>query len=392
MNFDHILDRTHTFSLKWENIDRTPGKKPVIPLWVADMDFPCPPEVTAALAERAAHPVYGYSDHDSVYLSLVRDWYASEYGVSWGIEDFTGGPGVVPSMGIVVRALSRPGDGVALFTPVYYPFYSAIGNNNRVMVEIPLNLNQAGRYEFSAGAVEEALEGARKRGLAVPVLLLCSPHNPGGTVWSAGEIETLLGLGEKYGFIIAADEIHGDFVFPPEKFTSIASFREKAERWVAYSSATKTFNLGGLHISHFVAPAPELRSKITADFDASIADCPDLFSRLAAETAYRSGRPWLRELRPYLAANLQAAVEKINSEIPGVKAYLPQGTYLIWADASGLARGDSKALAARLEAEARVKFTPGSVFGPAGKNFLRINAASPRALLLEGLDRLRDWA
>jgi cystathionine beta-lyase len=394
MNFDEPIDRRGTGSEKWDGCGREAGKAGVIPLWVADMDFPAPPELTRALAERAAHPVYGYTQLSETFYDTLADWYARRYGLELDKGHFLLGPGTVASLGIAVRSLTGRGDGVLLLAPVYGPFYRMIRLNGRETVEVPLRLKD-GRYCFDEAALERGLAAAAARGLKVPLALFCSPHNPGGSVWEKAELECFLAFAARHGITVISDEIHGDFVYPPKTFRSMAAFPDYGERTVVVSSVNKSFNLGGLHTSYFITGEERLADALKRELRAMGYGELDIFSMIAAETAYRSCAYWLDEARIYLRANLEEAVRFING-IPGLRAFLPEGTYLIWTDASlliGRAQlTDDRALVDLLEQEARVKLTPGSAFGRQGKGFIRINAACPRSQLMEGLGRLRDWA
>jgi cystathionine beta-lyase len=396
VNFDELIDRTGTEAAKWEETDRTPGKVPVIPLWVADMDFPCPPAVTEALRRRAEHPVYGYTRLSPSFFEALVFWYRTRYGLDLKPEDFIAGPGAVPSLGLAVRTLSNPGDGVMILSPVYYPFFDMIRSNGREIVEIPLRPDERGRYHFDGEALEQGLEAAADRGLKVPLALFCSPHNPGGAVWDREEQVLFLNFARSNGITVVSDEIHGDFVYPPRTFGSLAAFQEYADRVVVVSGANKTFNLGGLRVSHFIVRDAGLARTLRKGFRAIAFHEPDIFSCAAAEAAYREGGSWCTELNAYIGENIRRAVAAINTEIPGLRAFEPEGTYLIWTDASALInRGkfrDDREFTARLEKQGRVKLNPGSVFGSGGQGFVRINAACPRSLLLEGIARIKAWA
>ncbi|MDR1931148.1 MAG: aminotransferase class I/II-fold pyridoxal phosphate-dependent enzyme [Treponema sp.] len=390
-NFDEVIDRRGSSSLKWDTV-----KDGVIPLWVADMDFPCLSELREALAERAAHPFYGYHTRSPSYYQTLASWYRVQYGLPLGEECFLSGPGVVLSLSLAVQAFTRPGDGVLLFTPVYTPFYEVIRSNGRETVEVPLVLDEEGRFVFDTALLGKTLAEAKERGLSVPLAFFCSPHNPGGRVWDSADIAAFLDFAKRNGIITAADEIHGDFVYPPGKFISAASFAEHRDRVLVVSGANKSFNMGGIHVSHFVVRDEALRRTLEQVLRASARRDLDVFSELAVETVYRSGPDWLGELRNYLWENIKTAADFLNTEVPGLRAYIPQGGYLIWARAEGLIKrkncsGDTE-LARRLEDEGRVKITQGSIYGKGGAGFVRINAASPRALLMEGLERIKRWA
>ena len=396
MNFDTPINRTGSGALKWDRLGHIEGKPDIIPLWVADMDFASPPEVTEALHARCGHPVFGYTDARPSYFEALRNWYATRYGVAVGAADFVLGPGAVPSLGIAVRSLSAPGDGVVVLSPVYYPFYEMIRNNGRLVVDFPLGLDDCGRFVLDLPALERSILEARAQGIRVPLLLFCSPHNPGGTVWRRQELESLLALAGRMDLTVVSDELHGDFVYAPSSFVSAADFPDHGGRVIVISAPNKTFNLAGLHLSHFLVRDKHLREKIGQGLSAMGYGNPNVLSLTAAEAAYTHGGPWLDGLNAYLAGNIDFTLRFVARKVPGIVPYKPEGTYLVWADAVGLihAKGlkDDRELAALLETAGRVKLTPGSFFGEGGKGFVRINIASPRSQLEEGLKRLSDWA
>ncbi|MDR2471165.1 MAG: aminotransferase class I/II-fold pyridoxal phosphate-dependent enzyme [Treponema sp.] len=398
-NFDEIVERRGTDSLKWDTV-----KDGVIPLWVADMDFPCLPELRRALAGRAEHPFYGYRSPVEGFYEAVHGWYQNRYGLELERAAVLSGPGTVLSLGIAVREFSAEGDGVLLLTPVYTPFFEVVNENRRRVVDAPLYPDGAGRFALDIPAIEAALDGAAAGGIRVPLVLFCSPHNPGGRVWSRDEIAAFLDMAERRNMIVVSDEIHGDFVYDsagaggPARagFVSAAALTDHAGRVIVVSGANKSFNLGGLHISHFVIRDENLRRIVQRALHREAAHQGDVFAELAVETVYRYGGTWLDELRDYLWKNLSAAVDFLNAEVPGLRAFTPDGTYLLWARARDLAErtgcGGDAVLVRRLEDEGRVRITPGSIYGKAGEGHVRINFASPRRLLMEGLSRLADWA
>jgi cystathionine beta-lyase len=267
-------------------------------------------------------------------------------------------------------------------------------HNGRIPVEVPMILDGNGRYRFSEDLLEQGLAAVRREGRRVPLILFSSPHNPGGAVWDQEELEMLSAFARKEGMILVSDEIHGDFVFPPKTFVSAAAFPDYADRMVILSGANKTFNLGGLQGSHFIVRDSGLRRKLKEELRAMAFSAPNLFFLSAVEAAYREGGPWLAELKVYLRDNMAAAVSGLNQGIPGLRACLPEGTYLIWADVSApirrLGLRDDQELARRLELQGRVKVSPGSSFGAPGAGFIRINAACPRSQLMEGIARIQN--
>jgi cystathionine beta-lyase len=383
-DFDAPFTIRGTGSDKWDSV-----AEGVIPLWVADMDFAAPPELTQALAERASHPFYGYNKRRPGYIDAIVSWYREQYGVAVKAADVVPGPGTVPSLGAAVRAFTAPGDGVLVMTPVYAPFFRVIRENGRKVVEAPMAIDGNGRFVFDRAALEKALDGAA----AVPLVLFCSPHNPGGRVWNEEEAAALLDLAASRNMIVAADEIHGDFVFNGG-FVSTAAFPGHADRVVTVSGANKSFNMGGLHVSHIIVRDEKLRAKLEKILGADFHHDPDIFAERAVETCYTSCGSWLAELRPYIRKNLEEAAAFLNG-ISGVTAWVPDGTYLLWADVRGLVeRTGCKSdleLVERLENEANVKITNGSMYGRPGIGYVRINTACPK-LLMEGLERIKTWA
>jgi cystathionine beta-lyase len=393
---------------KWDSV-----AEGVIPLWVADMDFAAPPELTKALAERAARPFYGYNKRRPGYIEAIVSWYREQYGVALEPADIVPGPGTVPSLGAAVRAFTAPGDGVLIMPPVYAPFYREIRENGRKTVEAPMALDGNGRFIFDLAALGKACDEAVDAGREVPLILFCSPHNPGGRVWSGEEVAALLDFAESRNMIVAADEIHGDFVFARNsdgtqgstgsrgsdgnrgRFVSTAAFPNHSGRVITVSGANKSFNMGGLHVSHMVIRDGKLKSRLEKVLGADFHHDPDIFAELAVETCYKSCGPWLAELKLYIRKNLEEAAAFLNG-IAGIKAWVPDGTYLLWANIQGLVeRSGCKSdleLVERLESEAKVKITNGSMYGKAGAGYARINAACPRKLLLEGLGRIKTWA
>ena len=388
MNFDTVIDRRGTGAIKWRAPD-------VIPLWVADMDFAPPEEVASALRRRIEHPILGYTDPDPSYFESLRAWYASRYGAAVDAAAFLLGPGAVPSMGIAVRTFAEPGEGVLVMPPVYYPFMESVRGNGRVVVESPLRAEN-GRFRFDPETGDRAIREAASRGVKTRLLMFCSPHNPGGTVWTRDELSTVLDFARRHDLILFSDEIHGDIALKPGSFVSLAGFPGAAERTISLSASNKTFNLAGLHLSHFVVEDAALRAKLERGIDAAGFSQPNVLSLVAAQAAYEHGAAWVDALVAYLRANAEYAVDFIGKNVRGIRASVPEGTYLIWADAAGLAAAkgcaDDRQLVARLEAEGRVKLTAGSIFGRGGEGHVRINVACPRALLAEGLNRLAAWA
>lgn len=396
MNFDEIIDRRNTGALKWDDPYNEAGKEDVIPLWVADMDFAAPPEVQAAIRERAAHPVFGYTNPPADYLDIVAAWYRDRYRCDVAASDILIAPGVVPSLGIALRSLTSVGAGVLVLSPVYYPFYEVVRDNDREVVRASLRREADGRYRIDFGAVAEAVEAAEAKGRPVEALLFCSPHNPGGRVWSPEELAELLDFCGARRIAVICDEIHADIIVGDSPFSSLAGADpENGPAIACLGAPNKTFNLAGLHFSHFAVRDPSVRDSIARGIAAAGYSQPNIFSAVAARAAYLHGGPWLDALNAYLRANIDFALEFILRRIPGVQAIRPEGGYLVWLEASALIRRlglkDDLELTKRLAREGRVRLSYGSKFGPEGSGYLRLNVACPRALLAEGLERWAKW-
>jgi cystathionine beta-lyase len=392
VNFDRKIDRRGTWSLKWDNPKNVPGTPDILPFWVADMDFPPPPEVRAAIRTRARHPIFGYTRAPARYFELLAAWYGRRHGIVVDTECFLPAQAVMQSIGAAIRAFSREGEGVLVMPPVYYPFFEIARSNRRVIVEAPLSRDEGGRWVMDAARMERAVDEASLAGTKTRMIMLSSPHNPVARAWTKGELDVLLDFAEHRGITIVSDEIHGDIVFPPCRFVSLAGVTgQGASRIVVLAGPNKTFNLAGLHLSHVVARDPEVRSAMKRSFEASGFVSPNVFSITAAMAAYGSGSAWLDGLLGYLDGNLSFLRQRLNRDIPLAAVSPLEGTYLAWVDCSRLIErlglNDDKALVARLEEAGRVKFSAGSDFGAGGEGHLRVNIACPRALLAEGLDR-----
>jgi cysteine-S-conjugate beta-lyase len=389
MDFDRVVDRRGTLSVKWDNPLNESGKRDIIPLWVADMDFPPPTAVVEAVARRAAHPIYGYARTPEDYLEAVASWYAERLGAAVKPGGIMTAPSVMCAIGAAVRAFSEPGDAVLLTPPVYYPFFSIVRENGRVVAEAPLARAADGSWALDAGALDEAADAAAAAGHKPAALLVSSPHNPVGRVWSKAETVAMLDFCERRGIVLLCDEIHADIVLGNRPFRSLAAQDGPV---IVFGGPNKTFNIAGLHISHVVAPREAERRAMKLALAALGSDSPNAFSIVAARAAYLEGSAWLDELLEYLRGNDATFRAFVAERLPGASAAVLEGTYLAWLDArpllERLGMADERELARRLEEEGRVKLSAGGIFGRGGKGHFRINLACPRSVLEEGLDRM----
>jgi cysteine-S-conjugate beta-lyase len=389
MDFDRVVDRRGTLSVKWDNPGNGPGKSDIIPLWVADMDFPPPSAVVRAIARRAEHPIYGYTRTPDDYLEAVARWYASRLGAKVEPGELLTAPSVMPAIGAAVRAFSEPGETVIVMPPVYYPFFSIVRDNGRRVAEAPLTRAADGSWSFEGAALDAAADAAEAAGHRPAALLVSSPHNPVGRGWSELEAGAMLGFCERRGLTLLCDEIHADIIPGDRPFRSLAASEGPI---VVFGGPNKTFNIAGLHISHVVAPREKERRAMKGALAALGSDSLNAFSIVAALAAYSEGADWLDELLRYLRGNDAFLRAFMAERLAGASAPALEGTYLAWLDArpilERLGMADERGLARRLEEEGRVKVSAGGIFGRGGAGHFRINLACPRSVLAEGLERM----
>lgn len=381
--FDLTPDRRGSGSYKWDTADG----QDIIPLWVADMDFKAAPVIMDALRARVEHGVFGYTYVPDEYYRAVEHWYSRRYGVALGHDVrpvYT--QGVVPAISATIKALTRPGDGVAVMTPVYNCFFSSIRNNGCVMVDVPLvrvDGNDDFTYEINFELLETVLRDDR-----VPVMLMCNPHNPACRAWSRGELQRVYNVCRRTGTILLSDEIHGDIIMPGHTFTPVASLDgNPLAHTVTFSSPSKAFNIAGLQIANIITSSPRLRYLIDrAINDNEVCDV-NPFGVAALIAAYNHGSGWLDGLIDYIYGNYRYLVDALGRRLPQVKVARLEATYLAWLDVSSISMPDDE-LEEYLKDNYRVWFNAGSMYG--SKGFLRVNLATSRARLAEGLDRMFD--
>jgi cystathionine beta-lyase len=379
-DFDRVINRRNTGSVKWDECGKLFGNEDILPLWVADMDFESPPAVKEALLRRAEQGLYGYSVNDSSYQDAIISWFGRRHDWALKPEWIVDSPGVVLSLGLCVELFSHPGDQVIIQTPVYHPFYEVIAMNGREVARNPLLL-QDGRYEMDYEQLEELMKNGAS------LLILCSPHNPVGRLWRK---EELLRLGElclRYGVTVISDGIHCDMEFEGHKYISFAALSpELAEITLTALSVTKTFNLPGLQTSFIVASNPVMRRKFKKRLDALGLNNPGYFAADVVKAAYNESEDWLEELIQYIAGNVEYATAYLKKHLPQISVIRPEGTYLLWIDCQAL-KLDVPGLKKLMYQEAKIAFNEGSMFGSEGQGYLRINLACPRTTLEEALKR-----
>ena len=380
-NFDEIIDRENTDSVKYDLRKAVFGKDDVLPMWVADMDFRTPDFIIKAIKNRLKHEVLGYALKPSGLDETIERWMKQRH--SWEIQKgwIVLSPGVVPSMAILVHAFSEPGDEVIVQQPVYFPFFKTIRNNGRKILNNPLVLRN-GRYEMDLEDLERKIT-ARTR-----MIFLCSPHNPGGRVWNRNELEAIAEICIKKNILIVSDEIHADLILFDNKHIPTASLsREIAQKTITCMASSKTFNTAGLNTSYLIIPNHKLKRTYKdklSDFQLALGNVPGL---VALEASYLKGSDWLDQLLKYIEDNIIFLETFIQKNIPSIRVMRPEGTYLIWLDFRET-KLDIGKLNRFLIHEAGLGLSDGALFGEEGKGFQRLNAACPRSVLAEGLEGL----
>jgi len=380
-DFDRIIDQRNAWSLKWDFGERILGERDIIPMWVADMDFPAPPAVVEAIRKRAEHGIYGYPITSKSFWPAVLRWLETRLG--WPVEKswLLRAPGVVSSLCLCVRAFSNPEDGVIVQTPVYFPFFGAVEMNGRRLVRNPLKY-EGGRFLMDFDNLERQIDSRTR------MLILCSPHNPVGRVWTKDELERLGRICAANEIVIVSDEIHAELVFGGRRHIPTASLSEDlASRTITLFAPSKTFNLAGLTTSLAVVPNPELRKRLSAELERSGFELSNLFGLVALEAAYAHGGEWLDAVLLYLEGNIRFLQEFVGARIPRLKFLAPEGTYLGLLDCRSLGL-EQKALHEFFWKRAKVYFSDGLLFGEELRGFMRINFACPKPLLNEALQRI----
>lgn len=380
--FDETIERKGTNSLKYDFAAERGKPDDVLPLWVADMDFRTCPSVIASLRQAAEHGIYGYSDSKEGYFTALQHWYATNY--QWNIkrEWVVKMPGVVFAICMAIRALTKEGDAVLIQRPVYYPFSASILSNNRKLVNNPLVYSE-GKYSIDFEDFEEKI--VRNR---VKLFLLCSPHNPVGRVWTREELIRMGDICVRHGVRVVSDEIHADFVYGDFRHSVFAALKpEYLDITVTCTSPSKTFNLAGLQVSNILIANSAIRRKMQNEMDKSGYSQLNAMGLVACQAAYANGRGWLENLKQYLTGNLNFLRRYLAERLSEIELVEPQGTYLAWLDFRQLGLTENQ-LEKLLVNDAKLWLDQGSLFGPEGSGFERINIACTRSTLQTALRQL----
>ena len=383
-DFDEQIDRIGTHSVKWDMMETFYGVSPRdgIAMWVADMEFRPPACVQQAIEKMAAHGVYGYYGDETEYLDAIRWWMQTRHGWDVAPEAIFTTHGLVNGTALCVDSFTKPGDGVILMTPVYHAFARVIRAAGREVIECPLSQTD-GRYSFDTAEWEARLTPTTR------MLILCSPHNPGGRVWTLTELRTVADFCRKHDLILVSDEIHHDLVFPGHKHIVMPlAAPEVLDRLVMMTATTKTFNIAGSHSGNVIIPDPALRARFAQRMNA-LGISANSFGLFMATAAYSpEGAAWLDALIQYLDGNRRLFDEGVNA-IPGLRSMPLEATYLAWVDFSATGMPAQEAID-RVQKTAKIAVNHGTSFGLGGETCLRFNLAAPRAQVQEAVRRLQE--
>lgn len=379
-DFDKMTDRTDTLSYKW---DVKPGE---LPMWVADMDFEVAPPIKRAICERAEHGIFGYSMTPDKFFEAISDYYGRRHGYAIPKEHMIYSNGVVAAISSIVRKLTTPAENVLIQAPVYNIFYNSILNNGRNVLSSDLVYN-GGEYSIDFADLEEKL--ARPQ---TSLMILCNPHNPVGRIWTREELAKIGSLCAKHGVTVLSDEIHCDVTAPGEDYVPFASVNEECRRIsVSAIASSKTFNIAGLQSACVYAEDPVIRHKVWRGINTDEVGEPNAFAMSANVAAFTECDGWVDEMREYVFENKRIACDFINREIDGLKAAFSGATYLLWIDISEVA-DDSVDFCEKLRAATGLYLSDGAEYGESGRRFVRMNLATQRARVLDGLERLKRGA
>lgn len=409
-NFDNITNRKGTNCLKYDFAVERGKPADVLPLWVADMDFPVSEEISKSLHAAVEHGIYGYTQPKDAYYNAVMNWMERKHNWKTKREWIVKTPGVVFALGAAVKAFTDPGDAILIQNPVYYPFTNIIRDNNRKVVDntlvyhpvtertvVPVTTDDASEQQINnVGTVSPAYQidfedfERKIEQEHVKLFILCNPHNPVGRVWTVEELQKLGEICLRHHVIVVSDEIHNDFVYPGYEHTVFANVDPRfAEFTLTCTAPSKTFNLAGLQISNIFIPNENLRKAFKTEIDRTGYDEPNALGVVACEAAYRAGEDWLDQLKAYLLKNLNFLRDFLQEKLPQIHLVEPEGTYLVWLDCSELVI-TGKELDQFIVDKAGLWLDGGSMFGPSGAAFQRVNIACPQATLELALNKLKE--
>lgn len=381
-DFDTVTDRKNTNAIKYDLAKKRGKPEDAVSLWVADMDFPTAPCIQKAVAEKAAHGIWGYSRPDNRYYDALKKWYKERHNFEVQNEWVVNTPGVCFALATAVKAFTKEGESVLIQKPVYYPFFNIINSLQRKVVNSSLILKN-NHYEIDFDDFERKIVQEN-----VKMFILCSPHNPGGRVWTKQELQKISEICLAHNVLVVSDEIHSDITFGSNVHTVYGSLSEQAlKNSIICTAPSKSFNLAGLQFSNIFIADEKLRKAFSEELDKTGYDEPSVFGIVAATAAYSEGADWFDSVKSYIWENILFAKKYIEENASQIKVLVPEGTYLLWLDFSETGLSDSE-INDRILNKAKVWLDSGSMFGKEGEKFQRINCATPRIILEDALKRI----
>ena len=381
-DFDTVVNRKNTNAIKYDLAKKRGKPEDAVSLWVADMDFPTAPCIQKAVAEKAAHGIWGYSRSDYRYYDALKKWYKERHNFEVQNEWVVNTPGVCFALATAIKAFTNEGESVLIQKPVYYPFFNIINSLQRKVVNSSLILKN-NHYEIDFDDFERKIVQEN-----VKMFILCSPHNPGGRVWTKQELQKISEICLAHNVLVVSDEIHSDITFGSNVHTVYGSLSEQAlKNSIICTAPSKSFNLAGLQFSNIFIADEKLRKAFSKELDKTGYDEPSVFGIVAATAAYSEGADWFDSVKSYIWENILFAKKYIEENASKIKVLVPEGTYLLWLDFSKTGLSDSE-INDRVLNKAKVWLDSGSMFGKEGEKFQRINCATPRIILEDALKRI----
>lgn len=382
-NFDEIIDRKGTSCVKYDGLKNAyQGKENLIPLWVADMDFATPDFIVEALKKRCEHPVFGYTFDDDEYYESIQTWLDYKYHWKTEREWISYIPGIVKGIGLAVQCFTQPGDKVIIQPPVYHPFRLVPTRMGREVVYNPLKLED-GIYKMDFEQLESLIDKDCK------MLILSNPHNPGGVVWEKEALVKLAQICSAHGILVISDEIHAEMTYPQFRHHPFATVSEEAAACsVTFMAPSKTFNIAGIVSSYALVPDSRIREKFYSFLEAGELNAGTIFAFTATKAAYTYGAEWLQQMRSYVIENVNFVDEYLKKNIPQIKVYRPQASFLVWLDCRELKLTQPE-LVQLFEDKAGLALNDGTMFGKEGEGFMRLNIGCPRSILNQVLESLK---
>ena len=381
-DFDTVTDRKNTNAIKYDLAKKRGKPEDAVSLWVADMDFPTAPCIQKAVAEKAAHGIWGYSRPDNRYYDALKKWYKERHNFEVQNEWVVNTPGVCFALATAIKAFTNEGESVLIQKPVYYPFFNIINSLQRKVVNSSLILKNS-HYEIDFDDFERKIVQEN-----VKMFILCSPHNPGGRVWTKQELQKISEICLAHNVLVVSDEIHSDIIFGSNVHTVYGSLSEQAlKNSIICTAPSKSFNLAGLQFSNIFIADEKLRKAFSKELEKTGYDEPSVFGIVAATAAYSEGADWFDSVKSYIWENILFAKKYIEENASQIKVLVPEGAYLLWLDFSKTGLSDSE-INDRVLNKAKVWLDRGSMFGKEGEKFQRINCATPRIILEDALKRI----